>query len=758
MLNASSNVTTSGASNPTLLVKIFSAERLASFLFFLALWLFWGVRYADYLFAAQENGIFLYRLEFLTRWLDVPDGLLCYISSFIIQFFYYPLVGGALLACLGVLVQVLCARLLGGTGVRYALSFIPTCLITISATWPAYFVFIPFNLPLIFSEPIGLFFVFAAFRIYRRIKTYRLRLIFAFLWVAIGYRFIACWSTVSVLLFAVEESTRRLEGGKFERGNMTRALWLVLIAILIPLVLQRFWLFPRLKFHNVFTCGIIEDVRYDRDSLTAFFSYRFAQAVPLFILTCYFLTRLFPRRVDSNTLLRKMERAERRRLERKAEKERQKGVQRVERKDLHDETPQERQTRFFNEGRRQEVKLMFELVFLLCVVSFFLSYHTRAFFDSLKAVRAMDSANWEEVLKIDASNSHPIPLMVGMRNLALYKTGRFAEEAFLRPISGESTLTVTVEDNARALSGNFFAKLKMKLFSMKTSTERSAYRSLCELIFCHWGLTNVGARVAMDNLVAIEGRSVSFLKTLALAAAVNGEKELSRKYLRELSQTLFYRNYAKAGMAFLDSQVFFTDVRDSHSDEEYDKALKSAREEYVGLSFEEASKRYGIEKSAIESYARLVFNIREERPERNRITKKAYPNATFLMDVVFPDEYKFSSLKRKELILLATLLQKKGDLFLEHIDDYLKLKGCEKGGAPRAIEEGYATWRYSKFGNDWRKCDYQFRQETIELMGLFIQYTQKFGASGVAVQATLRESFSGNYWGYAIDESTFRTY
>ncbi|MBP5621520.1 MAG: hypothetical protein J6X44_05850 [Thermoguttaceae bacterium] len=128
------------------------SETIASALLFLSLWLFWSVRYGNYLYAVQENSVFVFRSEFLTRWLNVPDGGLCYITSFLIQFFYYPLLGGFLLALLGVAVQRATARLLNWHGGAYAASFLPTCLLTIAATWHGYFVFIPFNTPLMFSS------------------------------------------------------------------------------------------------------------------------------------------------------------------------------------------------------------------------------------------------------------------------------------------------------------------------------------------------------------------------------------------------------------------------------------------------------------------------------------------------------------------------------------------------------------------------------------------------------------------------------
>ncbi|MBQ5789277.1 MAG: hypothetical protein IIW01_03220, partial [Thermoguttaceae bacterium] len=84
-----------------------TAETATSVVFFLALWFFWGVRYGDFLFAVQENSFFLFRWDFFANWQEAPAGLLFYLTAFFLQFCYFPLVGGAILAALGTILQIL---------------------------------------------------------------------------------------------------------------------------------------------------------------------------------------------------------------------------------------------------------------------------------------------------------------------------------------------------------------------------------------------------------------------------------------------------------------------------------------------------------------------------------------------------------------------------------------------------------------------------------------------------------------------------
>ncbi|MBP5621519.1 MAG: hypothetical protein J6X44_05845, partial [Thermoguttaceae bacterium] len=173
---------------------------------------------------------------------------------------------------------------------------------------------------------------------------------------------------------------------------------------------------------------------------------------------------------------------------------------------------------------------------MLGATTFYASYHTRAFFDSLSAYRALLCSDWDRILEIDSKNPHPIGLMVALRNFALFQTDRLTEEAFSRPVGFYQTRTLSLEDEAKALAGNPYFKAKVKLHKTKASSERHAHRAASELLMCYYGLSNVGSRIATDNFVATEDRSVFCLKTLATAAIINGEKELARRYLREIAQ------------------------------------------------------------------------------------------------------------------------------------------------------------------------------------------------------------------------------
>ncbi len=727
-------------------------ETIASVLLFFSLWFFWSVRYGDYLYAVQENSLFVFRSEFLVRWLDACDGVLCYLSSFLIQFFYFPALGGALLAFLGVAVQRSTARLLGWHGGAYAVSFLPTCLLTIAATWHGYFVFIPFNTPLMFSSLMGLLFAYLGLWVYKAIKSYFRRAFFGLCFVALGYLSFGCWAVVSGVLFAIYELTQLGTDGVDWRGNIRRCFVAGTIALALPLALQFFWLYSRLQIYNVFDVGLIEDVRYERDSLTALFAYGLVRITPLCVFALYLVSRLF--------LFRSSPLFSNRRKKQKAKRltPRAKNHSKVGNSTSSNKNAVSFDDSFEDEGRvlaRRQTLLIYELLFLMGAVTFCASYHTRAFFDSLSACRALLNSDWERILEIDSKNPRPIGLMVGLRNYALFKTGRLAEEAFVRPIGFYQTRTLSLEDDAKALAGNPYYRLKVKLHRAKASTESQSHRAYAELLLCYYGLSNAGARMATDNFVATDNRSTSCLKTQATAAIINGEKNLARRYLREIAQTLFHKDWANVRLAFLETRDFLKDVRDVNNDLEY-LASKNERNDSLTnlLSLSEAAARYGVAVVDLERLRDCVLQCRMLRPYADEI-RYVFPNLTYLIELFNLDEYDASPIERKELILISALMQKNGDFFLKHIDDYLSLKGFSKGGAPRAIEQGYATWRFAQYGDNWRDCDYHFTPNTLEGMDGFIEFTKTVG-HGPRQQIILRRYCAGTYWGFAADDSVYQ--
>ncbi len=740
-------------------------EAATSSVFFLALWLFWGVRYGDFLFAVQENSLFLFRWDFFANWQEAPGGLLFYLTAFFIQFCYFPLLGGAIWATFGTILQILTARAVGLRGVGYALSLIPTCLLAISATWNGYCVYIPFNNSLIFSGYLGASLALTALLAFRRIASPRWRTTFALAVVALGYPGFGFWAAFAGLLCAFDELERwkapilpkKRESGEtsatptaaeIDAERAARRLQIVALfvgAIVVPYLLYFCFFKPSMKICNVFAQGLIEDVRYDKNWLVGTFAYGCAALTALFYPTARWTAvwkeyrrRQTIRKSGAAKTIKANDAAKKRNV--------------ANENNVGDEREIERKE------RNAQVRLLAATVVLIGLATFALTYRTSCFFAILSASRAMTDGDWARVLEIESKVAKPSEQCVALRNLALFETGALAEKAFERPIAGIATYDITQADFDAMMSGDLVAKMKYNLFKLKLSTELLAPRALSELIFAHYGCSNTGARVATDNFVASEGRNVSYYKTLAICATINGEDKIARRYLNVLAETLYYRDWARTRLAFLDAPEFRDDLRYFGDDEAY---LAAAKERFEtaplqASSLAEAAERWNVAPEAVAVVAEKVKKARRLRPHKNEATLSEYPNLTFLLGV-FKDDFDDAAPEMQEATLVAALLQKDGEYFLQHVEKYLASR--PDGKAPKAIEEGYAAWRLSKFGDDWATaegCKYQFSPETTTYLNGFAEFLEIVKAPATKeAQAAIREHCAGYYWGFLADDSVF---
>ncbi|MDO5308437.1 MAG: DUF6057 family protein [Planctomycetia bacterium] len=742
-----------------------------SLAFFFVLCYFWGVRYGDYLYALQENSVFLYTREYLARWLQTPDGALSYATSFLLQFAYYPLLGGVILAALGVTVQLILARLLPMRGVKYLLTFLPSCFYPVSTTWPSYYVFLPYNLPVTFGGQLALLICLLLFMPWRRVNKARVRMPLALLAIAALYPLAGFWSVFFGVLCALEELTRSQDVTTSAKRNarVVRAATLLIAAFVLPYLYFYAVYFQRMLVRNVLLQGLIEDVRYDKDVTTSFFTYGFAALSPLFVWLGYLACRVRALRVPSDDA-KSLTRAQRKRLKALEEKtlrveKRARSSKRKSDKNerAKDQTPAVEPTdnpeALATQQSRVQARLLWELWVVLMACMFLLAYHSRTFFDVFKSARALIRADWQTIIEVDQKNPFPHEALVGLRNLALYETGELSQRAFERPIGGLSAVAVTQRDNERARQGNGYYKLKMALHRMRRTAELNANFALVELQYCYWGQTNIGARVAMNNLIGVDDRAVSFFKTLAFAAMINGEERLARRYLYTLEQTLFHRHWARVALAYLDSPGFYDDVRDWRSDAQYQAIVDAqrARAQFAS-SLAEAAQRYRVCPEEVERLKSLIDNARLLRPPVDRALTPAIPTLAYITGLFNFEEYDQANEQRQELILLSALFQKKGEDFMAHADDYFAR--FKPGEAPKALEQGYATLRYIADKKTWDKGSYQFSDATRQGMADFIEFADYVGthASAPEAQAYVRENFSGQYWGYLCDDSVFDYY
>ena len=112
-------------------LMIKSWKPLLSLLFGVAVVIFWSVPYMSGLCFQEQYQMFLFDTNYFLERIVLPGGLADYISEFLVQFYYMPVLGGAIIALLLMGIQAVVWGLMKQYGMKavfpgYLLSFVPS--------------------------------------------------------------------------------------------------------------------------------------------------------------------------------------------------------------------------------------------------------------------------------------------------------------------------------------------------------------------------------------------------------------------------------------------------------------------------------------------------------------------------------------------------------------------------------------------------------------------------------------------------------
>lgn len=107
---------------------------LLSLLFGVAVVVFWSVPYMSGLCFQEQYQMFLFDIGYFLERIVLPGGLADYISEFLVQFYYMPVLGGAIIALLLMSIQAISWGLMKQYGMKsvfpgYLLSFVPSIVL-----------------------------------------------------------------------------------------------------------------------------------------------------------------------------------------------------------------------------------------------------------------------------------------------------------------------------------------------------------------------------------------------------------------------------------------------------------------------------------------------------------------------------------------------------------------------------------------------------------------------------------------------------
>ena len=115
-------------------LMIKSWKPLLSLLFGVAVVIFWSVPYMSGLCFQEQYQMFLFDTNYFLERIVLPGGLADYISEFLVQFYYMPVLGGAINALLLMSIQAISWGLMKQYGMKavfpgYLLSFVPSIVL-----------------------------------------------------------------------------------------------------------------------------------------------------------------------------------------------------------------------------------------------------------------------------------------------------------------------------------------------------------------------------------------------------------------------------------------------------------------------------------------------------------------------------------------------------------------------------------------------------------------------------------------------------
>ncbi|MGN0910091.1 MAG: DUF6057 family protein [Thermoguttaceae bacterium] len=137
------------------------SSRLGALLTFLCYWFYWGGLYGDFFYCAQDSGLFFWDSDFFWNRVTRPGGMILYCASFLAQFFYYPFLGGAILALIMTFIRAAARALFAPADPRRrfvarVLAAALPLIATLASTWRGYSVFSPFEPDAPFIFPVGI--------------------------------------------------------------------------------------------------------------------------------------------------------------------------------------------------------------------------------------------------------------------------------------------------------------------------------------------------------------------------------------------------------------------------------------------------------------------------------------------------------------------------------------------------------------------------------------------------------------------------
>ena len=414
---------------------------------------------ADLLWKLQEQNLFLDTPIFFNEQMVVPGGLLSWAGTWLTQLFFYPWLGTLVLCASWLLLMWLVKKAFALPNEWTPLALVPVCLLLLTIVDMGYWVYL-LKLPgHAFVGTLGTIAVVALLWAFRALpQRWGLRLVFIGVTAFVGYPLYP--------LFGIYGIAATLLMGlyiwRFDQPfwqKITGSVLALAGAALVPLLCYHY-AYHETNIANIYFAGL--PLYFLQEEYHAYY-------LPYYGLALFFVVMVLLR-LD--------------------------GVKR------------------FKRIATQAIVLG-----ALAFAVFNYWYKDENFHHELRMQRCIEQNDWQGVVDEAAlQKDEPTRAIVMMRNLALSRLGRQADEMYLYPNG----------------SKRYEAPFNMRLM-------------LCvgPMIYYHYGMINYSARLSTEMGVEF-GWRVENLKLLAKCALLNKEEGRARKFLNLLKHTTFYGSWANS--------------------------------------------------------------------------------------------------------------------------------------------------------------------------------------------------------------------
>lgn len=411
---------------------------------------------ADFLWKAQERNLFLSTSMFFEERMLVPGGLLSWAGTYLTQFFFYPWLGTLLLCACWLLLMWLVKKAFALTNLWMPLALVPVGLLLLTIVDMGYWLYF-LKLPgHFFVGTLGTICVTAllwAFRCLPQQWYYQWSLIVVT--ALLGYPAMGIYGMAATLLMGLYV-WRQDPQPLWQR--IGASLWALAGTALVPL----------LCYHLIYYQTNLANIYYAE--LPLFF---ITEEYPLYYLPYYGLALFF--------VLMTLTRLD--------------GVKGF---------------------KSIAVQVLVLGALTWSVVNYW--YKDENFHHELKMQRCIEQNDWQDVMEEAAlQEDEPTRAIVMMRNLALCRLGRQADEMYLYP------------NGSKRYEAPFDMRLMM---------------CVGPLIYYHYGMINYCVRLNTEMGVEF-GWRVENLKQLAKSAILDKNDTEARKYLNLLKHTTFHQAWAE---------------------------------------------------------------------------------------------------------------------------------------------------------------------------------------------------------------------